>query len=101
MYSNIGKKYWPVDNSYSICLDDFGTNYQLSGNHNNNPKQPEETKIVSEPYELMLWPNHYVPTDYTFINVICYRGLIHRVLFRERGFEPHTNDAMRDMMIYM
>lgn len=95
MESIIGKKYWPVDNSYSVCLNDLGTTYQLAGNHYNQPKQPEETEIISEPYEFWLWPRHSsAPKAYTFINVKCKRGLIHRTLFNVSGFEPRVNDRL-------
>lgn len=87
MESIIGKKYWPVDNSYSLCLTNKEKGYQLAGNHYKNPKQPEETEVISEPYDLCLW-KYGAPENYTFVNVRCHRGLEHRVLFYERGFEP-------------
>lgn len=93
MYTNLlGKKYWPTDNSFAVCLTDGRLNYSLSGNLCSQPKQPEETEVISDPYEVWLWPFGWgVPCAYTFINVKCKRGLEHRVLFNVRGFEPHVN----------
>lgn len=97
MNSIIGKKYWPIDNSYSVCFDDLNKKYQLAGNHYKEAKQPEETEVVSEPYIFWIW-SYGEPKAHMFVNVKCSRGLVHRTLFGERGFEPRVNEPARDWL---
>lgn len=78
------KRFCPRDNSYSICYDDEGGDYLLAGNINT---PPEEVLIYKGPYTLRLRLRDYIPhlhidayKTYPFVDVICKRGLRHRVL---------------------
>ena len=71
-----GRKYKPLDNSYSYCLTDK-EKYYLAGT---SWMPAEIVEIVSDPYEELT--NELRPDKYkTFINVRCRRGLTHRVLY--------------------
>jgi hypothetical protein len=100
MESLIGKKYYPIDNSYSVCLTDGKMNYQLAGNHYNRPKQPEECEIVSEPFDMVV--NNIIGGFLTrqMILVKCERGFTHSVVFVEHALLKHTNDESLEMFTY-
>lgn len=94
--SVIGKKYYPVDNSYAICLTDGKKNYLLGGNHYSVPKQKEECIIVSQPFEMLV---KTVSGDHKTVSMIlveCSRGFTHAVLFHQRGFENRVMEPIQD-----
>jgi hypothetical protein len=81
----IGKTYCPIDNSWSLCLSDGRDDYFLAGTQ---WKPCEITIIKSGPYYKHA-PRRYRYDPETieklFINVECKRGLLHMVLYYERG----------------
>jgi hypothetical protein len=93
MESLIGKKYYPVDNSYEICLTDRKEYYSLAGNSLNPAKQPEECEIISEPFRTLIQSD--IVKDSVFerhmILVKCPRGYTHATLFDEQGFTNREN----------
>lgn len=87
--SLIGRKYYPVDNSYikHILGEKVEGWIDLVGCMGNSQR---ETIIVSEPYEdkceCKHMDNKWFNEIYTFINVL-YQNTIYRVLYFEHGLK--------------
>lgn len=80
--SIIGKQYFPVDNSYAVCLND-GENHYLAGTFN---EKPTLITIISEPF-LMKPKGRKLTGDLFFILVKTDNDNIHSVIFNEKGLE--------------
>lgn len=85
MNSLIGKAYWPIDNSYAVCLFD-GRNHHLAGNYS---RKAEITTIVSQPFIMLVKTVVGKPKKMEMVLVKCRKGYIHSVMFRNGGLETH------------
>jgi hypothetical protein len=79
--------YTPIDNSYAVCLSD-GKNHYLAGTHDSNAKT---VRIISPVFINKVYSalDDRVTYEYQFVLVQDRGGLIHSVLYNERGLKQH------------
>lgn len=82
MRTKIGKKAFPLDNSYSVTIN-TNTNPYLAGYYNQNTNPAKEVIIVSKPYKLKIPGYGCEERKLEFVTVF-YDGKCHIVLNRFR-----------------
>lgn len=85
-----GMKYLCIDNSWAECHTDKQNYYLaglLGGYGKKDLKEAEIVRIQKGPYKKLVSSEYGNGTLYerTFVDVLCKRGLTHRVMFYEHG----------------